>query len=49
MERSAVRVAKVFSKDLFANNWDTSAGVTRIAKSRNTIVTDASIVDFKNV
>ena len=49
MERSAVRVAKVFSKDLFASNWDTSAGVTRIAKSRNTIVTDASIVDSKNV
>ena len=49
MERLAVKDAKDFSRDQFASNWVISAEETKIVRSLNTIVTDASIVDFKNV
>ena len=49
MERLAVKGAKDFSRDQFANNWVINAGAIRIVRLPSTIVTDASIAGFKNV
>ena len=49
MERLAVKGVKDFSRDQFANNWVINVEAIRIVRLRSTIVTDASIADFKNV
>ena len=49
MERLAVKDAKDFSKDQFANNWVINAEEIRIARWQSTTVIDANIAGFRNV